>query len=538
MKEIFQEIRSLFQDLNIAYLNQYVDDLEKSIDKVHIAFVGEYNAGKSSLINTLIGQNVLAERDLPTTNRVVLVTNCDIVQRKKLDKFTELLCIDEPRLENIVLVDTPGLSSAVKEHEAALFKYLHKADLLVFVAPSLRPYTKEIENLLKELMEKHSTQLAYVINIFEDPTLYLEDPKKIDRLKEFVREKLSQFLSSEDVKDLKIFTFNLRLVRKGDKRYPELVKEFEEFKKFIFDEVAEKAKKLKFASIKEKLLKLLSSREIQEKKEKFKNLQQKLSTLKAKKESINKLAEQFKQEELQNIEKILNTFFQQLQEEIEEILARYSNIDFVKNPLEVQNEIKTLIKSRFLVEDYLELFSNLLDYRSALVRIKKIYPDVVLNLTIPSGRQNLIRNFERDIENLPTSVGLPGNIAKWVLVIGFLFTLIGAILVAAPGLNNNENLKQWGIVSIILGILLGSTSFIRLIMAKNSYKKLLENRIKFLKSHYLNLFKERYQIQYDEKIKNFNIDIDKEIKKIELQLNNLKDILDRVELLKEKIVKY
>jgi GTPase Era involved in 16S rRNA processing len=538
MKEIFQEIRSLFQELNIPYLNQYVDDLEKSIDKVHIAFVGEYNAGKSSLINTLIGQNVLAERDLPTTNRVVLVTNCDIVQRKKLDTFTELLCIDEPRLENIVLVDTPGLSSAVKEHEAALFKYLHKADLLVFVAPSLRPYTKEIENLLKELMEKHSTQLAYVINIFEDPTIYLEDPKKIDRLKEFVREKLSQFLSSEDVKDLKIFTFNLRLVRKGDKRYPELVKEFEEFNHFIFDEVAERAKKLKFASIKEKLLKLLSSKEIQDKEKQFKELQQKLANLQNKKETVNSLANKFKEEEIKNIEKVLGSYFNQLHEEVEEILARYSNIDFIKNPYEVQEEIKTLIKSRFLIEDYLEVFSNLLDYRPSLVRIKKLYPDVVLNLTIPTGRKKILDKFEKDIENLPTSVGIPGNIAKWFFVLGLIITLLGAIFLYAPGLNANQQLKQLGLIFIPTGIIMSAIAIVRLFISKGSYKKALIEKIDLLRKRYEKLFKEHYQIQYDEKIKNVNFELDKEIKNIETQLTNLQKILEQVNQLKEKIIKY
>jgi GTPase Era involved in 16S rRNA processing len=163
-------------------------------------------------------------------------------------------------LEQTVLVDTPGLTSAVREHERALLRYLHKADLIVIVAPSNQPYTKEIEELLKLLEKRHSTQLAYVINIFEDPEVYLEDPEKLTRLKEFVRERLRNILSSEDVDRMKIFAFSVRAVRKSaEGGYDFLTREWESFKKFIFDDVIKRAKRIKQNALKEKILKTLSN---------------------------------------------------------------------------------------------------------------------------------------------------------------------------------------------------------------------------------------------------------------------------------------
>ena len=57
------------KELQLEHLARFAEDFYHSLDKTHIAFVGEYNAGKSSLINTLLGKKILAERDLPTTNR-------------------------------------------------------------------------------------------------------------------------------------------------------------------------------------------------------------------------------------------------------------------------------------------------------------------------------------------------------------------------------------------------------------------------------------------------------------------------------------
>ena len=306
MEKIFDDIKLLLKDFDLPHLARYVDDITSQIDKVHIAFIGEYNAGKSSLINTLLGKKVVAERDLPTTNRIVLVTHCPVEKREKLNPSTELICINDPKLEHIVLVDTPGAASAVNEHEETLLGYLHKADLVVVVAPSTQPYSKEIEQLLELLAEKHTTQLAYVINIFEDPEVYEEDPDKIKRLKEFVKEKLRTVLSSEDVDKTPIYAFSLRLVRKGDTEHPLLTQEWEDFKRFIFEEVAERAKKVKFAAIKEKLLKLFAGEEILEKKRQFEQLERELEKWQNLKEAVQDYASKVKNEKVQKIEQSLD----------------------------------------------------------------------------------------------------------------------------------------------------------------------------------------------------------------------------------------
>ncbi len=523
MESLFEEVKLLLKELELPHLVKYVDDITKSVDKVHIAFVGEYNAGKSSLINTLLGKRVVAERDLPTTNRIVLVTHCPVEKHEKLDSFTEQVCINEPRLEHIVLVDTPGLSSAIREHEETLLSYLHKADLIVLVAPSNQPYSKEIEELLELLEEKHSTHLAYVINIFEDPKVYEEDPDKIKRIKEFVREKLRSVLSAEEVDRTKIFAFSIRKVREGESS--PLTAEWEEFKKFIFEEVAEQAKRLKFASIKEKLLKLFSGSEILEKKEKFENLERERERWLNLKERVFEYAESVKRKKEEGIDLTLDRLFEELKKDIEEVLAKYGNWDLVRHPDKVFEEIKETVRVKFLVSDHLAEIETLLDYRPEFVKLKKLYPELVVEPTIPARLQKLKNQLVEDVEKLPQTVGKPGKVAKWFAPLGFTVAILGVVFLLLP----QPHLKVVGGLFVVFGGITFLIAIYRLLTLKRGFEKAFEDRIERLKSFYSKLYKGYYREQFDRKLSKVIDYIDTHLAGVDDKLKSLGRLLKKVE---------
>jgi ribosome biogenesis GTPase A len=521
MEEVLKEIKLSLKGLNLDHLAKYVDDLYRSMDKVHIAFVGEYNAGKSSLINTLLGKKVLAERDLPTTNRVVLVTNCPIEKREKLDKYTELLCLKDEKLKYIVLVDTPGLSSAVLEHEHALLRYLHKADLITIVAPSNQPYSKEIENLLKLLSEKHSTQWAYVINIFEDPEVYEEDPEKLTRLKEFVREKLRNILSSEDVENMPIFAFSVRRVRKG-LTDDLLTKEWKDFEKFIFEEVAERAKKIKFAALKEKIFKALSGEEILQRERELENLKREIGhweNLRRKVESeIHRSVETKKRLIKQKLEEIA----EELKTEIEGIISQYGTLKVALNPKEVLSEVETLLKVKYLSGSKIGELVSLLDYRSDFVRLKKIYPELVVEPTIPVGLKTFEEKIGEAVKKLPLQVGKPGTVSKFLLPLGLLTTAIGAVLVFQP------EWKDYGEITLIVGLTLSIFSFIRLLTAKGSLKGRFETKLNLLKERYEKTLTAKVEELYNERLKKVLDYIDTQLGKLSRKKEYLEGELSRL----------
>ena len=95
-------------------LPNYAVVREEISQKLHnqnltIMFFGAYNAGKSTLINTLLGTNCAKIGDIPTTDKV--------------DSYT---------WNNYQLIDTPGINAPI-QHERISQAQLYKSDLIVFV---------------------------------------------------------------------------------------------------------------------------------------------------------------------------------------------------------------------------------------------------------------------------------------------------------------------------------------------------------------------------------------------------------------------
>ena len=60
-----------------------LDGVQTSLDEIFLlVVVGEYNAGKSTLINALLGENVLETGDLPTTREVHLLRHGEKCARR------------------------------------------------------------------------------------------------------------------------------------------------------------------------------------------------------------------------------------------------------------------------------------------------------------------------------------------------------------------------------------------------------------------------------------------------------------------------
>ena len=114
-----------------------------SADRVHIGLFGRRNAGKSSLINALTGQNIAVVSD-------VLGTTTDPVL-----KAMELL-----PLGPVMIIDTPGLDD---EGELGMLRVkkanqiVNKTDLALVVVDSLSGKTRFEEELIEKLENKKIT---------------------------------------------------------------------------------------------------------------------------------------------------------------------------------------------------------------------------------------------------------------------------------------------------------------------------------------------------------------------------------------------
>lgn len=117
-----------------------------SADRIHIGIFGRRNAGKSSIINTITGQNLAIVSDIKgTTTDPVL-------------KAMELL-----PLGPVVLIDTPGLDDEGELGELRIkkaYQILNKTDIALLVVDSSVGMTLEDEKILSRIQEK---RIPYLI---------------------------------------------------------------------------------------------------------------------------------------------------------------------------------------------------------------------------------------------------------------------------------------------------------------------------------------------------------------------------------------
>jgi small GTP-binding protein len=146
---------------------QSLDALQQAILQLDELFllvvVGEFNAGKSALINALLGQPVLAEGVTPTTSRVTLVRWGEAIAETVVDQDFATLTHPLPLLRELNIVDTPGTNAVVHRHERLTNEFVPRSDLVLFVTSTDRPMT-ESERVFLERLRSWGKKVVIVLN--------------------------------------------------------------------------------------------------------------------------------------------------------------------------------------------------------------------------------------------------------------------------------------------------------------------------------------------------------------------------------------
>ena len=132
-----------------------LDILQKAILQLDELFllvvVGEFNAGKSALMNALLGEKVLAEGVLPTTSRVTLVNWGEQIDEQVLDEGFATFTYPLPLLRELNIVDTPGTNAVIRKHERLTDEFVPRSDLVLFVTSADRPMTESERQFMERI---------------------------------------------------------------------------------------------------------------------------------------------------------------------------------------------------------------------------------------------------------------------------------------------------------------------------------------------------------------------------------------------------
>jgi small GTP-binding protein len=166
------EIRLALADLDVP--REALEKLQQAILQLDELFllvvVGEFNAGKSALMNALLGEKVLAEGVLPTTSRITLVKWGEASDEQVVDEGFATFTYPLPLLREVNIVDTPGTNAVIRRHERLTDEFLPRSDLVLFVTSAERPMTESERQFLDRIRSwgKKVVIALNKIDIFEN----------------------------------------------------------------------------------------------------------------------------------------------------------------------------------------------------------------------------------------------------------------------------------------------------------------------------------------------------------------------------------
>ena len=116
-QKLYREILKIYEELDLDKEKVLLEENYKSInskDKISLAFIGQYSAGKSTIIKALTGEeNIKIDSDIATSE------------------------VTDYKWGNFILTDTPGLNTNEnKEHDELTRNAIKSADLLIYCITS------------------------------------------------------------------------------------------------------------------------------------------------------------------------------------------------------------------------------------------------------------------------------------------------------------------------------------------------------------------------------------------------------------------
>ncbi|MDN7227665.1 50S ribosome-binding GTPase [Planococcus sp. N064] len=142
VKEFEQEVSQMMDAMFENEMKKVNDMLEQDL---LISLIGEVNAGKSSTVNKIIGEDIASTNPMPG----------------------ETISVDPYNirgLENIKFMDTPGLNDPNDENPKKTLEFVQNSDVVLFFLNAAGTVFSESEKEKFTAIEKHNKDILIVLN--------------------------------------------------------------------------------------------------------------------------------------------------------------------------------------------------------------------------------------------------------------------------------------------------------------------------------------------------------------------------------------
>eukprot|EP00252_Welwitschia_mirabilis_P009763 TRINITY_DN2262_c0_g2_i3.p1 TRINITY_DN2262_c0_g2~~TRINITY_DN2262_c0_g2_i3.p1 ORF type:complete len:671 (-),score=162.84 TRINITY_DN2262_c0_g2_i3:130-2142(-) len=173
VKKILEEERPLLsRTINILCkaapkmneISLLADAVTQLDDLFLLVIVGEFNSGKSTLINALLGKEFLKVGAVPTTNEITfLYYSAEAHNDGEWDKRPSdghfIQYLPAKLLRQMTLVDTPGTNVILKRQQRLTEEFVPRADLILFVISADRPLSESERTEVIKFIKDNARQL-------------------------------------------------------------------------------------------------------------------------------------------------------------------------------------------------------------------------------------------------------------------------------------------------------------------------------------------------------------------------------------------
>ncbi|KAJ6352428.1 hypothetical protein OIU76_001623 [Salix suchowensis] len=223
-RSILLEAIDVIQKANplMGELSLFIDAVSQIDEPFLLAIVGEFNSGKSTVINALLGKRYLNEGVVPTTNEITFLcyskSGSEEQQRcerhpdgqyicylpapilKEGNPFRLIVVLDLISMQftspplNMNIVDTPGTNVILQRQQRLTEEFVPRADLLLFVISADRPLT-ESEVAFLRYIQQWKKKVVFVLNKSD---LY-RNSSELEEAMLFIKENTRKLLKTDDV---------------------------------------------------------------------------------------------------------------------------------------------------------------------------------------------------------------------------------------------------------------------------------------------------------------------------------------------------
>ncbi len=166
-QELLQRLATALErfgsDVAAEDLRRFHEAREQLTGLFLLVVAGEFNSGKSSFINALLGERVLPEGVTPTTDRINVLRHGPEIT----DQLREAYLLERTHpaevLREISIVDTPGTNAIIRRHEELTRDFVPRSDLVLFVTSADRPFT-ESERAFLEQIREWGKKIVFIVN--------------------------------------------------------------------------------------------------------------------------------------------------------------------------------------------------------------------------------------------------------------------------------------------------------------------------------------------------------------------------------------